>query len=85
MNSSQLLGQSVEIKMEGVDTVISAVILGVETIGLWIHKGNVLEKIDASLSGIRSQALKDPAVFLPFARISWLISEAREPIYQKAR
>ena len=84
MNSSQLLGQVVEVKIEGVDP-ISAVILGVESVGLWIHKGDVLEKVDASQSGARSQVLKDPAVFLPFATISWLITETKAPLYQKAR
>ena len=85
MNSTQLLGQMVSVKIEGVDTVISAVILGVESVGLWIHKGDVLEKIDACENGARSQVLKEPAVFLPFARIFWLITETKEPVYQKAR
>jgi hypothetical protein len=28
---------------------------------------------------------QDPAVFLPFATISWLITAMKEALYQKAR
>lgn len=85
MNTSLLVGQSVEIKIESVNTAVSAVILAVESAGLWIHKGDVAERIVASQGGSRSDASKEPAVFLPFARISWLMTELREPVYQKAR
>jgi hypothetical protein len=39
MHTSHLVGQSVEIR--GFSSPISAVILGVEAAGLWIHKGDV--------------------------------------------
>ena len=85
MNTSYLVGQSVEVKIESVNAAVSAVILGVETAGLWIHKGDVVEKIVASQGGPRSEALRNPAVFLPFARMSWLMTETKEAVYQKAR
>jgi hypothetical protein len=85
MNTSQLVGQNVEIKMESVNSAVSAVILAVECAGLWIHKGDVAEKIAASQGGPRSEAPKEPAVFLPFAKISWLMTETMESVYQKAR
>lgn len=86
MHTSHLVGQSVEIKVAGFSSPISAVILGIEAAGLWIHKGDVLEKIvadqDASVS---PSLLKDPAVFVPFATISWLMTAMKESLYQKAR
>jgi len=85
MNTSHLVGQSVEIKIESVNTSVSAVILGVESAGLWIHKGDVIEKIALSQGAAIEGALKEPAVFLPFARISWMITETKESVYQKAR
>jgi hypothetical protein len=86
MNTSHLVGQTVELKIESLDTAVSAVILGVESAGLWIHKGDVVEKIAASQGGARlSGAPKEPAVFLPFTKISWLMTEIKESVYQKAR
>lgn len=75
----------VEVKVENIDTPISAVVLGVETAGLWVHKGDVVENIAALGGGSRSTKLAEPALFLPFAVISWLVTETKEPIYQKAR
>jgi hypothetical protein len=86
MNTSHLVGQAVEIKVAGLTSPVSAVILGVETAGLWIHKGDVLEKIAVDRGGGISPALpKDPAVFVPFATISWLMTAMKESLYQKAR
>lgn len=85
MNTSHLVGQSVEIKIDSLNTAVSAVILGVESAGLWIHKGDVVEKIALGQGGLRESALKEPAVFVPFARISWLMTETKESVYQKAR
>jgi hypothetical protein len=85
MNTAHLAGQHVEIRIESVNTTLSAVILAVESAGVWVHKGDVAEKIATSHGGPRSKALNEPAVFLPFARISWLMTEAMESVYQKAR
>jgi hypothetical protein len=85
MNTSRLVGQTVEVKLDSVDTSFSAVVLGVESAGLWIHEGNVLEKIAASLGGAPLEGRKEPAVFLPFGKISWLLTETKESVYQKAR
>jgi hypothetical protein len=85
MNTSRLVGQAVEIKIAGWDTAVSAVILGVETAGLWIHKGDVMEKIAAGRGETPSEAPKEPVVFLPFAQISWVMAESKESVYQKAR
>ena len=85
MNTSHLVGQSVQLKVESLDSVVSAVILGVESAGLWIHKGDVVEKIVASKGGVGTATPKEPAVFLPFSKISWLITETKESVYQKAR
>jgi hypothetical protein len=86
MNTSHLVGQAVEIKVAGLTSPVSAVILGVETAGLWIHKGDVLEKIAVDRGGGILPALpKDPAVFVPFATISWLMTAMKESLYQKAR
>ena len=85
MNTSRLVGQTVEMKIASLDAAISAVILGVESAGLWIHKGNVMEAITASQAGIASPAPKEPVVFLPFAQISWVMAESKESVYQKAR
>jgi hypothetical protein len=84
MNTSHLVGQTVEVKIESVNTTFSAVILGVESAGLWIYKGDALEKITASL-GAPLEGRNEPAFFLPFGRISWLLTETRESVYQKAR
>ena len=64
---------------------VTAVILGVESAGLWIHQGNVVEKIVDSKGGAGAATSKESAVFLPFSKISWLITEIKESIYQKAR
>jgi hypothetical protein len=85
MNTSRLVGQTVEVKLDSVDTSFSAVVLGVESAGLWIHKGDALEKIAASLGGAPLEGRKEPAVFLPFGKISWLLTETQESVYQKAR
>jgi hypothetical protein len=85
MNTSRLVGQTVEIKIASLDAAVSAVILGVETAGLWIHKGNVMETIAASRGETSSDAPKEPVVFLPFAQISWVMAESKESVYQKAR
>ena len=86
MNTSQLVGQAVEIKVAGLPSPVSAVILGVEAAGLWIHKGDVVEKIGVDRGGGVSSGLpKDPAVFVPFATISWLMTAMKESLYQKAR
>jgi hypothetical protein len=85
MNTSHLVGQTVEVKIESVNTPFSAVILGVESAGLWIHQGDALEKITAGLGAVLTEGRKKPAVFLPFGKISWLVTETRESEYQKAR
>ena len=85
MHTSHLVGQSVEIKVAGFSSPISAVVLGVEAAGLWIHKGDVVEKIAADQDSVSSSSPKDPAVFVPFATISWLITAVKESLYQKAR
>jgi hypothetical protein len=86
MHTSHLVGQPVEIKVAGFSSPISAVILGIEAAGLWIHKGDVLEKIAAEhVGGVSPSLPKDPAVFVPFATISWLVTAMKESLYQKAR
>jgi hypothetical protein len=86
MNTSRLVGQAVEIKVAGLSSPVSAVILGVEAAGLWIHKGDVFEKIAGDqVGGVSPSLPKDPAVFLPYATISWLIAAMKESLYQKAR
>jgi hypothetical protein len=86
MNTSHLVGQAVEIKIAGLSSPVSAVILGVEAAGLWIHKGDVVEKIAVDRTGGASPGLpKDLAVFVPFATISWLMTAMKESLYQKAR
>jgi hypothetical protein len=86
MHTSNLLGQAVEIKVAGLTSPVSAVVLGVEAAGLWIHKGDVFEKIAVDHGGGVSHGLpKDPAVFVPFATISWLVTAIKESLYQKAR
>jgi len=42
-------------------------------------------KIAVSQGGARSGVLKEPAVLLPFAQISLLITETKESVYQKGR
>ena len=85
MNTSQLVGQAVEIEIAGLPSPVSAVILGVEAAGLWIHKGDVVEKIGVSRWRCFIGLTKDPAVFVPFATISWLMTAMKESLYQKAR
>lgn len=86
MNTSHLVGQPVEVKIAGLSSPVSAVIVGVEAAGLWIHKGDVVEKIAIDRNGGVPPALpKDPAVFVPFATISWLMTAMKESLYQKAR
>jgi hypothetical protein len=86
MNTSRLIGQAVEIKVAGLSSPVSAVILGVEPAGVWIHKGDVFEKIAIDqVGGVSPSLPKDPAVFVPYATISWLIAEMKESLYQKAR
>jgi hypothetical protein len=85
MNTSHLIGQAVEIKVAGLSSPVSAVILGVESAGLWIHKGDVVEKITVDRDSGLTNSPKDPAVFVPFATISWLLTAMKESAYQKAR
>jgi hypothetical protein len=85
MNTSDLIGQTVEIKVADVASSVSAVILGVENAGLWIHKGDVAKKIALNHDGPSPSLPEDPAVFLPFATISWLMTARKESVYQKAR
>jgi hypothetical protein len=85
MNTSHLVGQTVEIKVAGLASPVSAVILGVEAAGLWIHKGDIVEKIAVDHAGHSPVLPKDPAVFVPFATISWLMTAMKESLYQKAR
>jgi hypothetical protein len=85
MNTSHLIGQSVQIKLAGLASPFSAVILGAESAGLWVHKGDIIEKIAANPDGDSPGLPTDPAVFLPFATISWLITAMKEALYQKAR
>ncbi len=85
MNTSHLIGQSVQIKVAGLDSPFSAVILGAETAGLWVHRGDIIDKIAVNQNGASTDLPQDPAVFLPFANISWLITAMKEALYQKAR
>lgn len=85
MNTSHLIGQSVQIKLVDLASPFSAVILGAETAGLWVHKGDIVEKIALNPGGDSAGFPSDPAVFLPFATISWLITAMKEALYQKAR
>jgi hypothetical protein len=85
MNTSHLIGQSVEIKVAGLASSFSAVILGSEAAGLWVHKGDIIDQIAVSQGGVSPNLPEDPAVFLPFATISWLITAMKEALYQKAR
>ena len=85
MNTSQLIGQSVHIKLAGIPSPFSAVILGTEAAGLWVHKGDVIDQIAANQDSVSAGLPQDPAVFLPFATISWLITAMKEALYQKAR
>jgi hypothetical protein len=85
MNTSHLIGQSVQIKLAGIPSSFSAVILGSEAAGLWVHKGDIIDKIAGNRGGASEGLPQDPAVFLPFATISWLITAMKEALYQKAR
>jgi hypothetical protein len=85
MNTAHLIGQAVEIKVAGLTSPVSAVILGVESAGLWIHKGDVVEKITVDRGADSTALPKDPAVFVPFATIAWLLTAMKESAYQKAR
>jgi hypothetical protein len=85
MNTSHLIGQSVQIKLAGLVSPVSAVVLGSEAAGLWVHKGDVLDQIAVNQSSGSAALPDDPAVFLPFATISWLITAMKEALYQKAR
>jgi hypothetical protein len=85
MNTSHLIGQSVQIKLAGIPSSFSAVILGSEAAGLWVHKGDIIDKIAGNRGGASERLPQDPAVFLPFATISWLITAMKEALYQKAR
>jgi hypothetical protein len=85
VNTAHLIGQSVEIKVAGLTSAVSAVVLGVETAGLWIHKGDVVEKIAIDQRADSPSLPKDPAIFVPFATISWLMTATKESAYQKAR
>lgn len=85
MHTSHLVGQPVEIKVAGLSFPVSAVVLGVEAAGLWIHKGDVLEKFTVDRGSVSPSLPKDPAVFVPFATISWLMTAMKESLYQKAR
>jgi hypothetical protein len=85
MNTSHLIGQSVQIKLVDLASPFSAVILGAETAGLWVHKGDIIDKIAANRDGVSDAFPQDPAIFLPFATISWLITAMKEALYQKAR
>ena len=85
MNTSHLVGQAVEIKVAGFASPVSAVILGVEAAGLWIHRGDIVERIASDHGGTSPALPTDPAVFVPFATISWLMTAMKESLYQKAR
>jgi hypothetical protein len=85
MNTSHLIGQSVQIKLAGTPSAFSAIILGSEAAGLWVHKGDIIDKIAGNQGGASDGLPQDPAVFLPFATISWLITAMKEALYQKAR
>lgn len=85
MNTSHLVGQAVAIKVAGVSSPVSAVVLGTEAAGLWIHKGNVVETIMTTEKDVSAGSSKDLAVFVPFATISWLMTAMKEALYQKAR
>jgi hypothetical protein len=85
MNTSHLIGQPVQIKLVDLASPFSAVILGAESAGLWVHKGDIIEKIAATPDDASAALPTDPAVFLPFATISWLITAMKEALYQKAR
>jgi hypothetical protein len=85
MNTSHLIGQSVQIKLAGVPSPFSAVILGSEAAGLWVHKGDIIDKIAVDQGSVSPGLPQDPAVFLPFTTISWLITAMKEALYQKAR
>ncbi len=85
MNTSHLIGQSVQIKVVELASPFSAVVLGAEAAGLWVHKGDIIDKIALNSNGASPGLPTDPAVFLPFATISWLITAMKEALYQKAR
>ena len=85
MNTSHLIGQSVQIKLVDLASPFSAVVLGAESAGLWVHKGDIIDKIAGNQDGASAALPVDPAVFLPFATISWLITTMKEALYQKAR
>jgi hypothetical protein len=85
MNTSHLIGQPVQIKLADLASPFSAVILGAEAAGLWVHKGDIIEKIAVNHDSASADLPTDPAVFLPFATISWLITAVKEALYQKAR
>jgi hypothetical protein len=85
MNTSHLIGQSVQIKLAELAYPFSAVVLGAEAAGLWVHKGDIVEKIAANQNSSSASLPQDPAVFLPFATISWMITAMKEALYQKAR
>jgi hypothetical protein len=85
MNTSHLIGEPVEIKVSGLNSAVSGVILGVEPAGLWIHKGDVLERIAVNRGDDFPAVPSDPAIFVPFATISWMMTSRKESAYQKAR
>jgi hypothetical protein len=84
MDTSNLIGHKVEIKTESLNVVLSAVILGVDTVGVWIGKGDAVAKITSSFEGLIDGFI-EPAVFLPFSKISWMLTETKEAVYQKSR
>jgi len=84
MDTSNLIGHKVGIKTDNVKEALSGFIVGADNIGVWIGKGDAVAKVIAGVEGV-PEGFAEPAVFLPYSRISWMLTETKEAVYQKSR
>jgi hypothetical protein len=84
MDTSNLIGHKVGIKTDNLNEALSGVIVGVDSVGVWIGKGDAVAKVIAGVQGV-PEGFAEPAVFLPYSRISWMLTETKEAVYQKSR
>ena len=84
MDTSNLIGHKVGIKTDNLNEAVSGTLMGANSVGVWIGNGDAVAKVIAGVKGV-PEGFAEPAVFLPYSRISWMLTETKEAVYQKSR
>jgi hypothetical protein len=73
IDKRHLIGKSVIIKLDSVSKALTGVVSHVENDGIWFISGDIIGEIASAMAGL-PLGVNEPAVYVPFSKISWLMA-----------